>query len=362
MVSVGLDRINPPHPLNPQPPFPLLLEDMGQGREMINIMMNIGNIEFKEYPLILAPLEDITDLPFRLICKQQGVDLMYTEFISSEGLIRDAQKSMLKLELVEEERPMGIQIFGHDTNSMIRATEIAEQARPDLIDINFGCPVRKVTGKGAGAAMLRDVPKMIEITEAVVKATKLPVTVKTRLGWDEGSKIIVEVAEQLQDTGIAALTIHGRTRAQLYRGTADWTLIGEVKNNPRMYIPIIGNGDITGPEVALDMKNRYGVDGIMIGRAAIGNPWIFREIRQYLKDGSLLPPPNVTERVEVARQHLLHSVEYKGERRGMFEMRKHYSNYFKGFPNFKPFKMMLMETEEVDGVLEILEEIRGFYQ
>lgn len=323
--------------------------------------MKIGNIIFDEYPLILAPLEDITDLPFRLICKQQGADLMYTEFISSEGLIRDAHKSVFKLKLVDDERPMGIQIFGHDTNSMIRATEIAEQANPDLIDINFGCPVRKVTGKGAGAAMLRDVPKMIEITEAVVKATRLPVTVKTRLGWDEESKNIVEVAEQLQDTGIAALTIHGRTRAQLYRGVADWTLIGEVKNNPRMSIPIIGNGDITGAEVALEMRNRYGVDGLMIGRAAIGNPWIFREIKQYFHDGSMPPTPDIKDRVEVCKQHLLHSAQYKGERRGMFEMRKHYTNYFKGFPNFKPFKMKLMGTEEVETVVNILEEIKAYY-
>ena len=324
--------------------------------------MKIGNIEFKEYPLILAPLEDITDLPFRLICKVNGADLMYTEFISSEGLIRDARKSVIKLELVDEERPMGIQIFGHDVNSMIKATEIAEQAKPDLIDINFGCPVRKVTGKGAGAAMLQDVPKMIEITTAVVKASKLPVTVKTRLGWDEQSKNIAEVAEQLQDTGIAALTIHGRTRAQLYSGTADWTLIGEVKNNPRVSIPIIGNGDITGPEIAMEMKNRYGVDGIMIGRAAVGYPWIFREIKQYFRDNTKLPAPDTNERVDVCKQHLLHSVEYKGERRGMFEMRKHYSNYFKGFPNFKPFKVKLMGTEEVESVLGVLEEIRDHYK
>lgn len=323
--------------------------------------MKIGDIEFKEYPLILAPLEDITDLPFRLVCKQQGADLMYTEFISSEGLIRDARKSMVKLELVDEERPMGIQIFGHDTESMIRATEIAEQAGPDLIDINFGCPVRKVTGKGAGAAMLKDVPKMVEVTRAVVKATNLPVTVKTRLGWDEKSKNIVEVAEQLQDTGIAALAIHGRTRAQLYGGKADWRLIGEVNNNPRMHIPIIGNGDITGPEKALEMRARYGVDGLMVGRAAIGYPWIFREIRHFFREGTLMPQPDVSERVEVCIKHLQHSVEYKGERRGMFEMRKHYGNYFKGFPNFKAFKVKLMETEQVERVVEVLEEIRGFY-
>ena len=327
-----------------------------------SFLLRIGKIEFKDYPLILAPLEDITDLPFRLLCKKLGAYLMYTEFISSEGLIRDARKSVLKLELLEEERPIGIQIFGHDTNSMVLATKIATEARPDLIDINFGCPVRKVTGKGAGAAMLRDIPKMIEITEAVVKATSLPVTVKTRLGWDENSKIIVDVAEQLQDTGIAALTIHGRTRAQLYRGDADWTLIGEVKNNPRMQIPIFGNGDISSPEIALEMKNRYGVDGLMIGRAAVGYPWIFKEIRQFFKDGNTSPPPGITERVDICKQHFIHSVKYKGERRGMFEMRKHYTNYFKGFPNFKSFKMKLMDTEEVDGVMEVLEEIEQHYK
>jgi nifR3 family TIM-barrel protein len=245
---------------------------------------------------------------------------------------------------------------------MIRATEIASEAKPDLIDINFGCPVRKVTGKGAGAAMLRDIPKMIEITKAVVNATNLPVTVKTRLGWDEESKIIVDVAEQLQDTGIAALTIHGRTRAQLYRGTADWALIGEVKNNPRMHIPIIGNGDVTGPEVALELKNRYGVDGLMIGRAAIGYPWIFNEIKTFLQNGKIPAAPGVNERVDIAKEHLQHSVAFKGERRGMFEMRKHYSNYFKGFINFKPFKMKLMGTEEVDEVMGILDEIKDYYQ
>lgn len=324
-------------------------------------MLTIGNISFEEYPLILAPLEDITDLPFRLLCKKMGADLMYTEFISSEGLIRDARKSVVKLRLIDQERPMGIQIFGHDTNSMIRATEIAEEARPDLIDINFGCPVRKVTNKGAGAAMLNDVPRMIEITRAVVKATSLPVTVKTRLGWDESNKNIVEVAEQLQDTGIAALTIHGRTRSQLYSGTADWSLIGEVKNHPKISIPIIGNGDITGPEIALTQKNKYQVDGLMIGRAAIGYPWIFREIRQYLHDGTIPPPPDISERVEISKEHLLHSVEYKGERRGMFEMRKHYSNYFKGLPNFKAFKVKLMGEEKVESVLAILDEIKLRY-
>ncbi len=324
-------------------------------------MLRIGNISFEEYPLILAPLEDITDLPFRLLCKKMGADLMYTEFISSEGLIRDAHKSVVKLKLIDKERPMGIQIFGHDINSMIRATQIAEEANPDLIDINFGCPVRKVTNKGAGAAMLKDVPGMIGITRAVVKATSLPVTVKTRLGWDENSKNIVEVAEQLQDTGIAALSIHGRTRSQLYSGTADWSLIGEVKQHPKITIPIIGNGDISGPEVALARKNEYQVDGLMIGRAAIGYPWIFREIRQYLREGSIPPPPDISERVEISKEHLLHSVEFKGERRGMFEMRKHYSNYFKGLPNFKPFKIRLMQEEKVESVLAILDEIKSSY-
>jgi len=323
--------------------------------------MNIGNIVIDHYPLLLAPLEDITDLPFRLLCKRLGADIMYTEFISSEGLIRDAHKSVVKLELEEVERPIGIQIFGHDTNSMIRATEIAEEAKPDLIDINFGCPVRKVTNKGAGAAMLQDIPKMIEITKAVVKSTSLPVTVKTRLGWDEQSKIIVDVAEQLQDTGIAALSIHGRTRSQLYGGKADWTLIGEVKNNPRMKIPIFGNGDITDPHIALEMKNNYGVDGLMIGRAAIGYPWIFREIKEFLEVGSIPPPPDVNERIEICKEHLIHSVTFKGDRRGMFEMRKHYSNYFKGFANFKPYKMKLMQTEDAEEVKVVLEEIGEYY-
>ena len=323
--------------------------------------MKIGNIIFDHYPLLLAPLEDITDLPFRLICKRLGADLMYTEFISSEGLIRDAHKSVVKLELEEKERPIGIQIFGHDTESMIRATRIAADAGPDLIDINFGCPVRKVISKGAGAAMLRDIPKMLEITRAVVKATKLPVTVKTRLGWDEQSKNIVEVAEQLQDTGIAALSIHGRTRAQLYGGKADWTLIGEVKNNPRIHIPIIGNGDVKDAVSAKAFKDTYGVDALMIGRAAIGYPWIFREIHEYLKNGNLPQPPAIEERVSICKEHLLHSVTYKGERRGMFEMRKHYTNYFKGLPNFKPFKLKLMETEEVERVMEVLSEVKERY-
>ena len=324
--------------------------------------MRIGSLEFDERPVFLAPMEDVSDPPFRLLCRRFGADMVYTEFISSGGLVHNAPDSIKKLDFSEEERPVGIQIFGGDIDQVKKAVRMVDSAKPDIIDINFGCPVRKVTNKGAGAAMMLDVPLMIKITKAVVNATSLPVTVKTRLGWDEQNKNIVEVAEQLQDTGIAALTIHGRTRAQLYSGKADWTLIGEVKNNPRISIPIIGNGDITGPEVALEMKNRYGVDGIMIGRAAVGYPWIFREIRQYFMDGTKLPPPGITERTEVCKQHFLHSVQYKGERRGMFEMRKHYSNYFKGFPNFKPFKMKLMGTEEVEGVMEVLGEIEGYYK
>jgi nifR3 family TIM-barrel protein len=287
--------------------------------------------------------------------------MMYTEFISSEGLIRDAKKSMVKLDFLEEERPIGIQVFGHDVNSMIRATEIASEAGPDLIDINWGCPVRKVTSKGAGAGMLRDVDKMVEITSAVVKATRLPVTAKTRLGWDEKQKNIVEIAERLQDTGIKALTIHGRTRAQLYRGKADWTLIGEVKNNPRMKIPVIGNGDVDSAEKAKEMIDRHGVDGIMIGRAAIGNPWIFREVKTYLNDKTSLPPPGVNERVAVAREHLKSSIAYKGEKRGIFEMRKFLSNYFKGLTHFKPMKIKIMTEEDPEQLFMLLDKIESLY-
>ena len=323
--------------------------------------MQIGSIRFEDYPVILAPLEDITDLSFRKICKRFGADMMYTEFISSEGLIRDARKSLLKLDFEEEERPIGIQVFGHDVNSMIRATEIASEAGPDLIDINWGCPVRKVTSKGGGAGMLRDIDKMVEITRAVVNVTSLPVTAKTRLGWDEQNKNIVDIAERMQDTGIKALTIHGRTRAQLYRGKADWTLIGEVKNNPRMKIPIIGNGDIDSAEKAKEMIDRHGVDGIMIGRAAIGNPWIFREVKKYLKDGSLLPFPGVKERVAVAREHLKSSIAVKGEKRGVFEMRKFFSNYFRGLSHFKPMKVKIMTEEDPEQLFKLLDKIESLY-
>jgi len=324
-------------------------------------MLSIGPIEFSSYPVFLAPMEDITDPPFRRICKAFGADLVYTEFISSEGLIRDAHKSMQKLDFSVDERPIGIQIFGHDADSMRRAVEIAEKAEPDLIDINFGCPVKKVVSKGAGAAMLKDIPQMIKITESVVKATHLPVTVKTRLGWDEQSKNIEEVALRLQDTGIKAITIHGRTKTQLYGGKADWTLIGKIKANPEIHIPVIGNGDIDSPESAFEKINKYKVDGIMIGRAIVGNPWIFREIKHYLEHSKKLNPPDLNERIMICTSHLENSVEWKGERTGVLEMRKHYGNYFKGMFNFKPFKMKLVSVETMTEVIEILAEIRNTY-
>jgi len=319
--------------------------------------MKIGKIRFEKPPVILAPLEDITDLPFRLLCKEQGADMVYTEFISSEGLIRDAVKSTVKMDLEEAERPVGIQIFGHDTDSMRQAAQMAATANPDLIDINFGCPVKKVVNKGAGSGILRDIPKMIEITKAVVEAVDVPVTVKTRLGWDENSKPIVEVAEQLQDVGIQALTIHGRTRSQLYRGTADWTLIGEVKKNPRMKIPIIGNGDITSGAIAKEMLERYGVDGIMIGRAAIGYPWIFSEVKHFLETGETLPPPTIEERVRVCKTHLEEEIKRKGERKGVVEMRKTYGHYFKGVSHFKPFRIELVNATTAEEIYNIFERI-----
>jgi len=324
-------------------------------------LVKIGNIEFSNYPVILAPMEDITDPPFRHLCKKFGADLMYTEFISSEGLIRDAAKSRKKLDFDEDERPIGIQIFGHNAESMKRAAEKAQEAKPDLIDINWGCPVKKVVSKGAGAGMLRDIPKMESITREVVKATHLPVTIKTRLGWDEENKNIVEIAERLQDTGIAAISIHGRTKVQLYRGKADWTLIGAVKNNPRMHIPVIGNGDITGPEIALEMKNRYSVDGIMVGRAIVGNPWILREIKHYLSTEKILPPPTLYERIDSCKLHLQKSIEWKGERTAVFEMRTHYGKYFKALPDFKPFKLKLYSLEDHLEVMKLLDEILVHY-
>jgi len=311
-----------------------------------------------ENPLFLAPLEDITDPSFRLVCKMNGADFIYTEFISSDGLIRDGQKSVRKLDIYDFERPIGIQLYGHLIDAMVEAARIAEEAKPELIDINFGCPVKKIANRGAGAGILRNVPFMIEMTEAIVKAVKLPVTVKTRLGWDDDSKNIVEIAERLQDVGIQALTIHGRTRAQLYKGTADWTLIGAVKNNQRMKIPIIGNGDIDGPVKAKEMFSRYGVDGIMIGRATVGRPWIFRDIRHYLNTGELLPEPSVNEKTDLALFHLEKSMEFKDGKRAIYEMRRHLSNYFKGLPHFKETRLKLLTTVDVDEIRTIFNEIR----
>jgi nifR3 family TIM-barrel protein len=307
-------------------------------------------------------MEDVSDPPFRMVCKEQGVDLMYTEFISSEGLIRDAAKSRMKLDIFEYERPIGVQIFGSEIESMVKSAEIIESVNPNLLDINYGCPVSKVTCKGAGAGILQNIPKMVAMTEAVVKATKLPVTVKTRLGWDEGSKNIEEVAERLQDIGIQALTVHGRTRVQMYKGEADWSLIAKVKNNPRIQIPIFGNGDIDSPQKALEYKNRYGVDGIMIGRAAIGYPWIFREIKAFLKDGTLLPPPTLDERIWVCKTHLMRSVEWKGSVVGINEMRRHYTNYLKGLPGIKEFRYKLVTLNTPEAVCEVLEEIAEHYK
>ena len=320
--------------------------------------MKIGNINIRDYPLFLAPMEDITDPSFRMVCKINGADFMYTEFISSEGLIRDGKKSVRKLDIYDFERPMGIQLYGHLIDAMVEAAHIAEEAGPELIDINFGCPVKKIANRGAGAGMLRDIPLMVKMTDAIVRAVNLPVTVKTRLGWDEENKNIIEVAERLQDTGIQALTIHGRTRAQLYKGDADWTLIGEVKNNPRIKIPIIGNGDINGPEKAKEMFSGFGVDGIMIGRATVGRPWIFRDIRHYLEKGELLPEPTVNEKVDLALFHLEKSLQFKEGNRSVFEMRRHLSNYFKGLPDFKETRIKLLTTLEVDEIKIILDEIR----
>jgi len=303
-------------------------------------------------------MEDITDPSFRRICKMNGADFMFTEFISSDGLIREGEKSLRKLDIYDAERPIGIQLYGHLLDPMIEAALIAEEAKPETIDINFGCPMKKIANRGAGAGMLKNIPLMIEMTAAIVKAVKLPVTVKTRLGWDDDSRNIVEVAEQLQDQGIKAITIHGRTRAQLYKGTADWTLIGEVKNNPRMKIPVIGNGDIDDPVKAMDMFNRYGVDGIMIGRASVGRPWIFRDIRHYLETGKILPEPTVNEKCDLALLHLEKSLEYKDGPRAIYEMRRHLSNYFKGLPHFKETRLRLLTTLDIDEIKSIIGEIR----
>lgn len=324
-------------------------------------MVSIGSIALGDFPLLLAPMEDVSDPPFRAVCKENGADLMYTEFISSEGLIRDAAKSKQKLDIFEYERPIGIQLFGSDIEHMIQSAEIATSVEPDLIDINYGCPVKNVACRGAGAALLQDIPKMVKMTEAVVKATHLPVTVKTRLGWDENTKNILEVAERLQDIGVQALTIHGRTRVQMYKGSADWTLIGKVKENPRVHIPIFGNGDIDSPEKALAYRNRYGVDGVMIGRAAIGYPWLFNEIKHFLEFGVRPSPPDVAERVKVARKHLEFSIRWKGDRTGVLEMRRHYTNYFKGVPDFKPYRMRLVSSLDISELYSILEEVAEAY-
>lgn len=324
-------------------------------------MVKIDNIELGEFPLLLAPMEDVSDPPFRALCKEQGADMMYTEFISVEGLIRDASKSVQKLDIYEAERPIGVQIFGAEMDSMMRAAEIVEEAQPEVLDINYGCPVKKVVCKMAGAGILQDIDRMVKLTEAVVKSTSLPVTVKTRLGWDEKTMFIEEVAERLQDVGIKALSIHGRTRKQMYKGEADWTLIGKIKENPRIHIPIFGNGDIDSPQKAQLYRERYGVDGIMIGRASIGNPWIFRDIKHYFATGEILPPPDIHERVKAVRQHVKHSLEWKGVKLGILEMRRHYTNYFRGYPGVKYFRGRLVQSQDPDELFHIIDELEAHY-
>jgi tRNA-dihydrouridine synthase B len=323
--------------------------------------VQIGNIDLGEFPLLLAPMEDVSDPPFRYVCKQHGADMMYTEFISSEGLIRDAAKSRAKLDIFEYERPIGIQIFGSEISSMREATEIATLAGPDLMDINYGCPVKNVACRGAGASLLQDIDKMVAMTKAVVEATHLPVTVKTRLGWDDNTKNVDEVAERLQDVGIKALTIHGRTRAQMYKGEADWTMIRDIKKNPRVQIPIFGNGDIDAPEKAANWRLEYGVDGMMIGRAAIGYPWIFREIKHFFATGEHREKPTIAERIDACKTHLDKSIEWKGPKTGIFEMRRHYSNYFKGLENFKEFRTKLVQTENIAELHDLLWQINERY-
>ncbi|XLS29216.1 tRNA dihydrouridine synthase DusB [Flavobacteriaceae bacterium M23B6Z8] len=320
-------------------------------------MAKIGPIDVGTFPLLLAPMEDVSDPPFRALCKEQGADVMYTEFISSEGLIRDAAKSVQKLDIYEKERPVGIQIFGANMDSMLEAIDIVTASKPDIIDINFGCPVKKVVSKNAGAGILRDIPLMVKLTEAMVKRTHLPVTVKTRLGWDSDSIKIVEVAERLQDVGIQAISIHGRTRVQMYKGEANWAPIAEVKNNPRMHIPVFGNGDVSSPEKAMEMRDVFGLDGAMIGRASIGYPWFFKEVKHFFKTGKHLPPPTLEERVTAARRHLQMSIDWKGEKLGVFETRRHYTNYFKGIPNFKEYRMKMVTSDEASDVFEAFDEV-----
>jgi len=325
-------------------------------------MISIGAHKIGEFPLLLAPMEDVSDPPFRAVCKENGADLMYTEFISAEGLIRNAFKSRQKLDIYDYERPIGIQIFGEKIDSMREAAAIAEEAEPELVDINYGCPVKKVAGRGAGAGILLDLPKMQKMTEEIVKQVSLPVTVKTRLGWDDNTIKIVEVAKRLQGVGIQALTIHGRTRQQMYKGESDWSYIAEVKNHPDIHIPIFGNGDIDSPEKAVAFKEKYGVDGIMIGRAAIGNPWIFNEIKHFVATGKYLAPPTMEEIIATVKKHLQFSIEWKGDKTGVYEMRRHYSNYFKGLENFKPYRKLLVELEEHQALFDLLDEIGSKFQ
>jgi len=327
-------------------------------------MARIGDIELGNFPLLLAPMEDVSDPPFRALCKEQGADVVYTEFISSEGLIRDAAKSVMKLDIYEKERPVGIQIFGANLESMLRSVEIVEKSNPDIIDINFGCPVKKVVSKGAGAGILKDIDLMVSLTEAMVKHTDLPITVKTRLGWDDDSIRIVEVAERLQDVGCKAISIHGRTRKQMYKGEANWVPIAEVKNNSRMHIPVFGNGDVNTPEKAKEMRDGYGLDGCMIGRASIGYPWFFKEVKHYLKTGEHLAQPTIIERVEAAKKHLQMAIDWKGERLGVFETRRHYTNYFRGIPHFKEYRMKMVTSDDSKDVFKafdvVLEKFRDY--
>ena len=320
-------------------------------------MVKIGDIELCDFPLLLAPMEDVSDPPFRALCKEQGADVVYTEFISSEGLIRDAAKSVMKLDIYEKERPVGIQIFGANLDSMLKTIEIVEKSKPDIIDINFGCPVKKVVSKGAGAGILKDIDLMVSLTEAMVKHTHLPITVKTRLGWDHDSIQIVEVAERLQDVGCKAISIHGRTRAQMYKGDADWAPIAEVKNNQRMHIPVFGNGDITSPEKAMEMRDIYGLDGAMIGRASIGSPWFFKEVKHFFKTGEHLDSPTISERVEIARRHLKMAIDWKGDALGVLETRRHYTNYFKGIPHFKDYRIKMVTSDSPEEIHAILDKV-----
>jgi len=321
------------------------------------VLVKIGDIELHDFPLLLAPMEDVSDPPFRALCKEQGADVVYTEFVSSEGLIRNAAKSVIKLDIYEKERPVGIQIFGSNLESMLQTIDIVEQSNPDIIDINFGCPVKKVVSKGAGAGILKDVCLMEQLTAEIVKRTKLPVTVKTRLGWDQDSIKIVEVAERLQDVGCKAISIHGRTRSQMYKGIADWSWISKVKNNPRMHIPVFGNGDVDSPEKAMEMRDSYGLDGAMIGRASIGNPWFFKQVKHYFKTGEYLEPVSLEERVNAARRHLQMAIDWKGETLGVFETRRHYSNYFKGIPNFKEYRTKMVTSNRASDVFDVFDEV-----